>query len=145
VTAPVCHLDRQPDTLRALDGDTLVLDSTRCALSDVWRLDVSRGRKSAWAAGLGIGVVAGALTGALLGAVSGNQEQGLFNGCLFLCSAGEKAAAGAAVLGGLGGLIGVVIGANTRKDMWWEVPLDRLRVSVVPTYRGVGLGASFTF
>jgi hypothetical protein len=147
VTVPAINLKKHADMFRELRGDTLVLYSMSCSLSDVTRLDVFRGQKSAWAYGLGFGVLAGAVTGAVIGFASGSEEQGpLFSGkCLFVCTAGEKAAVGAIALGAVGGLLGLWIGTHARINKWEEVPLGRFRPHVVPAGRGFNVGARVTF
>jgi hypothetical protein len=117
--------------------DTLV---TEVPVASVTRLAVHRGQRSAWASGLVYGLVGGALAGGVLGLASGDDPPGWFS-----MTAGEKAGLGAVAFGALGGIGGLVIGALTKSDKWEQVPLDRLRVSVVPTQRGFGLGASIAF
>jgi len=117
--------------------DTLVTDTPVAAVT---RLAMHRGQRSAWASGLVYGFMGGALMGGVLGLASGDDPPGWFS-----MTAGEKAGAGVVVFGVLGGVGGLVIGALTKSDKWEHVPLDRLRVSVVPTRRGFGLGARIAF
>ena len=49
------------------------------------------------------------------------------------------------VFGAVGGIFGAVIGAASGGDRWEEVPLDRLRVSVMPQQGGFGIGARIAF
>jgi hypothetical protein len=45
-----------------------------------------------------------------------------------------------------GAAVGLVVGAFTKTDRWEEVPLDRLRVSIVPQRDGrFALGVSVSF
>jgi hypothetical protein len=64
--------------------------------------------------GLGIGAGIGAVLGAVLGYSAGDDDvgdDGSHGGDLFELSAGDKAAIGGILLGGLGGLVGLVAGA----------------------------------
>jgi hypothetical protein len=61
--------------------------------------------------GLGIGVGIGALTGALIGYSSGDDECSEDSWCILQFTAGEKAVLAGIALGGLGGLVGLVVGA----------------------------------
>ncbi len=93
-------------------------------VASINRLEGSRGRKSNWAEGAGIGLLVGAATGAIIGLAS-DTDSGGFAPC---CTAETLAAVGALVFGGVGGVIGLIIGASTTTERWVEVPLDRLRV-----------------
>jgi hypothetical protein len=61
------------------------------------------------------------------------------------CSKGEVAAAGGAIGAAAGILIGSSIGAVIKTDRWEEVPLDQLRVSIVPRRDGFALEISVAF
>lgn len=63
------------------------------------------------AQGFGIGAGIGVLTGAVIGLSSGDDECNDDQFCIFEFSAGEKAVIAGIALGGLGGLIGLVVGA----------------------------------
>ena len=145
VTAPSLDLDKHTETFRALRGDTLVLESMWLPLSEVARLDMYAGRHGHPWRGAAIGGVVG-------GAV------GFISYCVFAgtISDGSDFCAGetdevypyrALVLGIAGGaLIGAAIGAAIKTDRWKNVPLDRLRVSLVPQRDGrlaLGLAVSF--
>jgi hypothetical protein len=55
-------------------------------------------------------------------------------------------ATGALVFGAVGGFVGGGIGAMSSSERWKEVPLDRLRVSIVPLRDGrFALGLSVAF
>ncbi len=112
-------------------------------LASVTRLDASRGRKSK------------AETGAIIGGL-------LLGGTVLIGIAmtpscppdkfcpGPSAADAALILTpiavGVGAGIGAFIGSAIHGDRWEEVPLNRLRVSVMPQRDGrVGLGLSFAF
>lgn len=137
VTVPSRRLYRFQETFQQMRGDTLVLESGWCLFADVTRLDVHRGQKSAWASGLLYGSLAGALIGSLAGAAQGADPDA--------SHPGGSALVGGIFLGGVGAVSGLVIGALTKTDQWEEVPLDRLRVSVVPMRNGFGIGVSIAF
>ena len=137
VTAPECELRGQTTTFRALRADTLVLYGAACPLASVTRLDVSRGQKSHAVVGSLVGAGAGALVGLAMcantdvcGILSDNDIKG------------EVVATSVVV----GGLLGLLVGYLIKTDRWEEVPLDRLRVSLVPQRDGrLGLGGSVRF
>ncbi len=137
VTALDCGLRGRAATFRGFRADTLILGTTECPLASVTRLDVSRGQKSHAEAGFFIGVHAGAL------------------GALAYCQLGEKRCAvfdndftlGVVLVGaGVGILLGVITGRSIKTDLWEEVPLQRLRVSLAPQRDGrFALGFSVRF
>lgn len=139
-------LDIRSDTLyvlrvqaRSIRGRVVSWDSLTSAVpvAAIERLDVSRGRRSRWLQGLGIGMAVGGATGALIGLASGDDEGGF--------SAGDNAAIAGIGLGVVGGVVGVLVGAVSRGDRWQEVPRHGLLVSLAPTRNGVLLGASIAF
>ncbi len=89
----------------------------------------------------GIGLLAGAFSGAFIGLASGDDPPGFFS-----FTAVEKAALGAFVLGGLGGVIGLIAGTVSPGEAWEQVPLVRLRLGFAPQRDGrLGIGASVRF
>ena len=139
-------LVRKVGSLLAVRRDSLFLkeagtnDSTVVALTQVSRIEVSRGRRGHTLQGMGIGLLAGAGFGALIGYASGDDEAGFLS-----FSAGDKA-----VLGGMGGgILGTLIGAiggSARTDSWVDVPVRRVNIGLLPTRsRGAGLGVTVTF
>ncbi len=102
-------------------------------LSLVKRVEVSRGKKS----NAGKGALRGGLVGASIGVVLS---------VAFLGSGGsdkeELSAASFAVLGGVGVLTGAAIGAGSSSDRWEGVPLDQLRVDMVPRTGGLAIRLS---
>jgi hypothetical protein len=112
------------------------------SLTDVTRLEVSQGRKSNALKGLLIGSLVGVPIGAVLGFVeSESSGEPLCTGSTVAC-----AAVGAAAVGVVGGLVGLGIGAVSKSERWEEVPLDRLRVNIVPQRDGrFALGLSVEF
>ncbi len=98
------NLQFAPDSTSWIDpgtGETQKVSSTEIA--DIRFLRHGKGA----VAGLGVGLAVGALTGVLIGAVAGGDDPDQF----LAFSAGEKAAMGGVLLGGLGGLLGIPIGA----------------------------------
>ena len=150
VTAPDLGIRKQAGRFAALRADTLVVavaDSTMTfPVASVTRLELSRGQKSYGGAGARIGFLSGAAIGAIIGFTEGDE-------CRLICtrsanplSAEARAVLGAISLGGIGALIGLVAGRLHKTDLWEEVPLDQLRVSVGPQRDGrFGLGLSVRF
>ncbi len=146
VTVPILDVNKHKATFQRMSGDTLVLDSESYSLSDVTRLDVYRGRKSNTAKGALYGV----LIGTSLGAIA--SVAWIADDCEFIdtsgCGSDETVVmiGGTVVLAVVGSGIGAGIGALTKTDKWDQVPLDRLRVSVVPQRGGrFGFGVSVAF
>ena len=151
VTAPDCGVRRLAITVEELSGDsfTFLGDPTRssnsinnCSLASVTRLEVRSGRQRRWGRGALIGGIVGGAFG-LVGSVGYVAD-----GCTFGCDGQEAAifASGIAFFGIGAGIIGAGIGALIKTDRWEEVPLDRLRVNVVPQKDGrfaLGLSVSF--
>ena len=148
VTAPALGVDK-------LVGTSVEADATRIrvqaddqaapmtiSLTDVTRLEVSQGRKSNALKGLGIGALIGAPIGAVLGVLaSEGSGENLCTGTTVAC-----AAVGAAAVGVAGALVGLGVGALIKSERWEEVPLDRLRVNIVPLRDGrFALGLSVAF
>lgn len=118
VTAPALGLNKTVGRFQGLLADSLRLDSTVVPLRSISRLEVSRGRSSAWSKGLVMGLAGGALAGVALGASA--CEEG------FVFSAGSCVAA-AGLGGGLAGmLVGGVVGAFIRHEKWAPLHLQPL-------------------
>ena len=100
------------------------------------RLEVSRGRKSRWLSGMGLGLLAGAGIGAFAGGFSSSCTHEWGSLCTMV---------GAGTGASLGLLTGLTIGALVMTDRWEEVSLDRLRVSFVPQRDGFAVGMRFAF
>lgn len=131
----------------ATSGVIEVLDegtASSVPLSTVTRLEVSRGQKSNGRKGAVIGSLSGALSGAVIGFSLGDDPP-LFSEAFFF-SAGEKAGIGFLLGAGGGAIIGALIGKAIHAEQWEEVPLERLRVSIVPQSDGrLRLGFSVRF
>ncbi len=107
----------------------------RHPIASLERLEIPAGRKSHTWLGAGIGLLVGAGAGATLYPESD---------CGFVETTECKLYA-ALILGGAGAATGAVIGMLIKTDRWEEVPLDRLRVGVMPHRDGLGLGVSMVF
>jgi hypothetical protein len=107
-------------------------------LGEIHQFEVSRGQKSRWLMGLGIGFVGGAAIGAVVGYTTDPEGNDL------------PPEGAAVIVGGLGaavgGLLGTIIGSTIKSDRWEEVPLDRLRVGIATHRDGrLGIGLSLKF
>jgi hypothetical protein len=128
VSAPDLGIRNHVGALQVLNADSIVMeDGLMFPMASITQLDVSRGRKSWALLGAGVGLVVGAGLGGAIGAATGDEG-------------------GIAVGGGLVGFgLGTAIGAGIRSDRWDEVPLDRIRVSLVQPDGRFGFGASVRF
>ncbi len=107
-------------------------------LSSVSSLEVSRGQKTRALKGAVIGLVSGAGGGVLIGLLS-DDGPGTY-------PAKDRALIAGVVFSVVGGLTGLGIGYGIKVDRWETVPLDRLRVSIVPQRDGrfaVGFSVRF--
>jgi len=102
-TELVAHVDVSPGGygLREPSGQVLAFENVREVVA------VKRGRGAL--EGLGIGALIGAGTGVVMGLASGDDECEGF--CLFQMTAEEKAVVGGILMGGLGSVVGLVVGA----------------------------------
>lgn len=141
-TVRVTGTDRLQGTIVSVGGDTLrmraLAGGTIRAIpwASVARLDVWRGQRSHLLAGAGIGLLVGAGAGLAITYASCTPDVDCFSAGITLF--------GATAAGGLsGGLVGALL---WKTDRWEEVPLDRLRVTVVPQRDGrLGLGLAVAF
>jgi hypothetical protein len=142
VTAAALGLKKRVATFEAMRTDTLVVTTTATMnypLSAITQLEAYAGRRGHFWTGFAIGGGLGAVGGAVLGyAAAAIADE--YNPQFFAYAAGG-ALAGGAVLGLLCG----GVGALSKSDKWENVPLDGLRVSVVPQRNGIGIGASVAF
>ena len=142
VTAPDLGMDKQAATFNALESGVLVVtaDSTmRCPLASVTRLDVYGGQKSNTLKGMGYGLLIGAGVGVLVGAVVPCRD------ALDFSYESDCVKIGGAAGAVLGLAVGTTVGLLTKSDRWEEVPLDQVRVSLVPQSDGFALGSSVAF
>lgn len=139
--APGSGACRQEGRVVAVEGDTITLAAAESThshrLSATSRIEVSRGSRSRWLAGAGVGFVVGtAGTYALL------NQGGSTNPCDRSANQdaiGPAACVGLAAVGGVAGAgAGALIGRLFRTERWQEVPVEGLRVTLGPR-PGVGL------
>jgi hypothetical protein len=107
--------------------------------SQVGSVEVSRGKGGH----AGTGAAAGAIVGAIPGALSGMAFAGL-------CECSHPNYAGGALIGGLifagpGALVGAIVGQLVRTERWGAVPVDRLRVTIIPEARRLGISLAVRF
>lgn len=132
--------------LQAIRGDTVFVqeyDATRgIPLSRIDRIEVGtrRGPGRILASGLA-GALLGATVGAVLGGASGDDCDGTTTFC-FGWSAQEKATAGAVILGAVGGIGGLIMGARSPWS-WKRVGPDDLAIRAAPSPAGLSLRVSF--
>ncbi len=137
VNAPMVSSDPLVGSLVELTADTCVVTpeyaatAVRYPMVSITEFEVSQGLRSNTLRGLGIGFAAGATLGIVWGLIEGDDPEGLLS-----FTAGEKAALGAVVFGGIGGIVGAVAGALTKTERWREVPLDQLGVTLAPQSGG---------
>ncbi len=129
-----------------MDADSLVMrpeyggpSRLVIPLASLTRFEVHRGGKSHVGAGAGYGALAGAVIGVGSAAIlCSSDDCDEYTGAVYLVLGGGGAVAGL--------LIGSIVGALITTERWEEIPLDRLRVSVVPQRDGrFGLGLSVRF
>jgi hypothetical protein len=136
-------------TVLALRADTLVLDvegrvaPLELPLALVKKVEVRRGQKSNAGRGARTGGLLGAMFGLLVGVVAwtGCDSDDSSDSCESAVEGIGVVAIGVGIFGGVGAGVGAIIGALSTSDRWEEVPMDRLRVSLVPQHRG-GLAVS---
>lgn len=147
VTAPECGLYRQPGTLRSAIDETLVLaygdSSVQCLRANITRLERSQGRSGNAAIGAILGVVGGAALGAVVQGISNSGwcvAQSLDEHCTY------SAVTQGVLVGGLAGLVaGGLIGSAFKSELWGEIPLPSLSISLTPLPGRFGLRVSSTF
>lgn len=144
-----CRESRSPRRntgyVQSVDADTLRMraeeSDAELAIpsSSIAQLWVVEGRKGNFWTGFGIGLLAGGVIG---GAIGSTEEF-----CIMSWGDCGQAATGIGVVIGApaGALLGGVVGLLIRSDRWEEVPLDGLRVGVVPQHDGLGIGVSVSF
>jgi hypothetical protein len=144
--------DQLKGTVQALDRDTLSVISddrqlVKVPRASITRLETGWGRKGNARKGLIIGGLIGVGGGLLVCGADDDDFFGDFDHSTNLdtCDgAGEWVALplfAGAVYGGIGALIGHFI----KGDRWVELPLDKVRMSVGPSRRGLGVSLSVRF
>lgn len=131
ITASQHFLEKAVFTCERLEPDTLVVGgrgTIPIPLASLEQLEVSVARHRRPWRGAGIGFLVGATLGAVAGAAYPCQDgPGRCDG------RGALAFGAAFVLGSLGMVPGIVVGAFVKTDTWERVPLERFRVSTMPT------------
>jgi hypothetical protein len=129
---------RSSGTVVTAASDTVVLKldglgaTAIYSLARISGLEVSRGRTGHVAAGVGIGFLAGVGTGALVGALACKNQ-----GCLI--GSDDAGAALTALAAGIGGVVGMLVGAGIgahKTDTWEAVPSSNWHVTTVPSGAG---------
>jgi hypothetical protein len=125
----------------AIDGASIMLLTGDSQMSlpreAIQRLELHTGTKRQWRRG----TLIGAAVGFGLGFTTDVDDIQCRFERYVSCSRGEALAAGAAA----GALLGLGIGALIKRDLWSEVPLASLRVSVAPGRRGFSGSVAFSF
>jgi len=109
-------------------------------LSSITSVEVSRGRKS----NVGKGALIGGLIGAGAGLAIGLSTANVVEEATTIDEEASITIWSAVALGLVGAGVGVLIGSASTGDRWEKVPLDRLKVSIVPTQGAVVLAFSMT-
>jgi hypothetical protein len=134
----------------AVEGDSLQVardrsaDTLRLAESQLTSLEVSVGRHKRRWRGAGFGFLGGAALGAVVGAATYTKPD--CSGEAYFCDLGQgfDATFGAALLGGVGAVVGAIIGGG-RVDDWQPVALRRsarLQLIVPRSSARMAFGAS---
>ncbi len=143
ISAPTRELDSAVAVVVEQRGDSLTIRllSSKQTLTlnraELSSLEVSRAQHRHPLKGAGIGLVVGAALGGVIGFVGGDDEctqspDSFFGGCFLALTAGQKAAAGAVGLGATGALIGAIVGAFHKTDVW--SPIQLRNVVIAPTF-----------
>jgi hypothetical protein len=128
----------------ASDGVTFTNDTVLLGPGQVAKVtEIRRGRGAA--EGAGIGFVSGAAIGAALGFADGDDTCESSGGewCLFVFTAGEKAIMGGIVIGTIGGLVGLVVGAASGSKYVYSYG-EQVRITPTGPPGSMG-GATITF
>jgi ABC-type Fe3+-siderophore transport system permease subunit len=160
ITAPALGLDRQVARYLRLYRDTLTVQAGReldLPIASVTLLEVSRGISNRPTL---VGIAAGAVAGVVVGiAVAPDEDSEITGGARSVtalpqpissdATGGSHTLSGAAVgpIAGalIGAFVGGLVGKGFRRHRWEEIPLDRLRVSIVPQWDGFVAGMKLAF
>jgi len=160
ITVPEIGINKHVGVLGVVDGDALAIGTLEVDVASVTRLEVSRGWKRHIGTGVGHGLVLGFISGGAVGVLtydgpplvsSSSRSHGLCCADLFRQPQVDlewvpRMFIGAAIGAGIGAVAGAVVGSAIKTEQWEEVPLDQLRVSVVPQRDGrfaFGLSVAF--
>ncbi len=123
--------------LRFASGDSVVVvdphgNATRILRANITAVDTSAGRvRHPWQ-GLGIGLLAGGAAGMVIGFADGDDPPQEF----LSMTASDKALVGGAVLGALGGVVGLVAGSLIQSDRWQRTSPAQLGMALGPRPAG---------
>jgi len=129
-------------TRKRLERGSAVTDSVRQAvpLAAVTKLEAQAGRRPNWDKGALKGTIVGGAVGVLLWSIAmATCDDG------WLCPEPAGLVTAPLAFGFTGGLVGALIGAMSSREAWWEVPVGRARLGVVPLGRGPTVTASLRF
>jgi hypothetical protein len=132
VTGRLFRSDAQGIVVRR-DGDTM-----RVAWDEVARLEIARARRTARP--VRTGATVGAVIGLLVGGIGAATCEDSFLG-----PCPEAIPLGLATGLAVGSAVGVAIWGASREGRWKEIPVDLVRVGVMPRRDGFGIGASIAF
>jgi hypothetical protein len=143
ITAPSLGLSESVGTIQEATDEAYVVQFEfprvlgSVGRSDIAAMDVLVGRERRGLSGLGRGLLVGAGVGALFGFLAGDDDPQLW----FSYTAEQKALMGAAGLGVVGGVIGMLL----RKNVWSSALPEDVDLTVAPLVRpgGVGLQVGF--
>lgn len=134
VTGNLFRSDAQGIVVRH-DGDT-----TRVAWHDMQSLQIARARRPATP------VRNGAIAGGVVGLLAGLGYFAFCSSQLWDADPCPEAIPIGALAGGaLGAGIGALVWSGSSRGGWIDIPLDRTRLGVAATPRGVGIGARIAF
>ena len=134
--------------MEASRGDSMVIrpdnsdSSIAIPMTQVQRLQVSRGMRRNAMAALGRGLLSGVAVGTALGfAITPDEREFIIN------SRSEQALVYGVSFGIVGGAVGLVTGTLWKSEGWQTVPRSdpRVRIAAVSTRSGMGLGGRITY
>ncbi|MDB4914354.1 MAG: hypothetical protein JWM95_1998 [Gemmatimonadetes bacterium] len=138
--------DWQPQgVVTRVTGDAIDVDSIAVSRSKIAQIEMSIGTERHTLQGLGLGVILGAGAGAVLGYSSGDDQCAPKSGeysCFLLLTRRAKAVLLGGVMGVAGGLIGTIVGASHKTDIW--IPATS-RLAIRPFVGSSSAGLSLSF
>jgi hypothetical protein len=145
--------DRLQGTVQAVDEAVLSVigddhQLVKVPRGSITRLETGWGRRGNAGKGFKIGALIGA-SGALLICAAGGgttyQDRPFGDEDFDDCDGAGEWVGITLLAGGVYGGIGALIGHFIKSDRWVELPIERARVSVGPSHRGLGLSVSIRF
>lgn len=118
------------------EGDTVSIASDAGGVllvpaSSFSHYEISRGTRSNFGRGLGLGALVGTVGGVVVGLAAADEDS-------WVCSTSCSAVAGGVVFGALGAVAGGIIGASSHRERWEAADAGRPRV-VVGARGGTGV------